>query len=170
MSILVAHLGRRPVVGDGTYLAPNASLIGDVVVGAGSSVWFGAVLRGDLEPIRVGDRTSIQDNAVLHTTGGTTPTIVGDEVTVGHGVILHGCTVHDRVIVGMGTVVLDGAEIGSDVIVGAGSLVTIGKRIPSGVLALGRPARPVRDLTSADLASIRTAAADYAARTREYLG
>jgi len=166
---IVSYKGIVPHVAEGVYLAPTASIIGDTQIGAGSSIWFGAVLRGDVQPIRIGARTSIQDNSVVHATGGWTPTLVGDEVTVGHAVILHGCTVHDRVLVGMGSIVMDAAEIGSDTILGAGSLVLTETKIPSGVLAHGRPARPIRDLREDELKFIREAAQTYIEHTAEYL-
>jgi carbonic anhydrase/acetyltransferase-like protein (isoleucine patch superfamily) len=152
------------------YVAPSADLVGDVTIGPESSVWFGTVVRGDVSPLRVGARTSIQDNSVMHATGGWTETEVGDDCTVGHGVILHGCTIGDRVLVGMGSLVLDAAEIGSDTILGAGSLVTQRTKIPSGVLAFGRPAKVVRELTDEERARIRESAEHYVALVRAYRG
>ncbi len=169
MGVIVRYGRTLPEVAGDAFIAPNATLIGDVQVGAESSVWFGAVVRGDVMPIRIGARTSIQDNSVLHATGGWAETVVGDDCTVGHAVVLHGCTVRDRVLVGMGSIVLDGAEIGSDTILGAGSLVTTRAKIPSGVLALGRPAKPVRELRDEDLARIREAAALYVGYRAAYL-
>jgi carbonic anhydrase/acetyltransferase-like protein (isoleucine patch superfamily) len=163
------YRGKLPVVARGAFIAPSATLIGDVEVGAESSIWYGSVLRGDVEPIRIGERTSIQDNSVIHATGGWHPTSVGNDVTVGHGVILHGCVVRDRVIVGMGSIVLDQAEIGADTILGAGSLVPPRKTIPSGVLAVGRPAKVVRELTPEELAQIKDSARIYVELTRDYL-
>jgi carbonic anhydrase/acetyltransferase-like protein (isoleucine patch superfamily) len=162
--------GKLPRVHDGAFVAPTAALIGDVEVGAQSSLWFGTVARGDMMPIRVGARTSIQDNAVIHTTGGWSDTQVGDDCTVGHSAILHGCIVRDRVLVGMGSIILDAAEIGSDVILGAGSLVTARTKIPPGVLAHGRPAKPVRDLTDEERKNILDAARHYVALLPDYLG
>lgn len=164
------YKGVLPTVEPGAFVAPSADLIGDVHVAEGASIWYGAVLRGDMMPIRIGKRTSIQDQSVLHTTGGWLACTVGEECTVGHGVILHGCTVADRVLVGMGSVVLDEAEIGPDVILGAGSLVTARTTIPPGVLAFGRPAKPVRDLRPDELARIREAAGHYAHLLEDYLG
>lgn len=164
------YRGVLPRVDESCFVAPTASVIGNVVVGAGSSLWFGAVLRGDVMPIRVGARTSIQDNSVVHATGGWCETTVGDECTVGHAVVLHGCTVRDRVLVGMGSIVLDQAEIGSDTILGAGSLVTARTVIPAGVLAMGRPAKVVRELTDEERARIVDAARAYAELVRDYRG
>ncbi len=162
------YRGMRPSVDPSSFIAPTAALIGDVVVGAKASIWFGVVLRGDVMSIRVGARTSIQDNSVIHATGGWTSTIVGENCTVGHGAILHGCTVADRVLVGMGSIILDQAEIGSDTILGAGSLVTARTKIPAGVLALGRPAKVIRELTDEERASIREAAKVYVGLVRDY--
>jgi carbonic anhydrase/acetyltransferase-like protein (isoleucine patch superfamily) len=166
---ILPYRGVLPKIAGGVYVAPTVSVIGDVSVGADSSLWFGAVLRGDVQPILVGARTSIQDNSVIHATHDWVPTRIGDDVTVGHMVCLHGCTIRDRVVVGMGSIVMDAAEIGPDVILGAGSLVTANAKIPSGVLALGRPAKPVRDLTEDELRSIRESAAHYVEKTREYI-
>jgi carbonic anhydrase/acetyltransferase-like protein (isoleucine patch superfamily) len=164
------YRGRLPRVDPSAFVAPSADLVGDVEVGADSSVWFGAVLRGDVMPIRVGARSSIQDNCVIHATGGWHDAVVGEDCTVGHSVILHGCTVRDRVLVGMGSIVLDEATIEDDVILGAGSLVTARTVIPSGVLAMGRPAKPVRALTEAELRQVREAAGHYVALVADYAG
>jgi len=169
MSRILPYRGVLPRVAEDAFVAPGAMLVGNVEVGARSSIWFGAVLRGDVMPIRIGARTSIQDNSVVHSTGGWWPVDVGDECVVGHGVILHGCTVADRVLVGMGAILLDECEVGSDTIIGAGSLVTAKTKIPSGVLALGRPAKVVRDLNEKDLASIRDGARIYVAEIQDYL-
>jgi carbonic anhydrase/acetyltransferase-like protein (isoleucine patch superfamily) len=169
MALILPYHDQHPEVAAGAFVAQSATLVGDVQVGAQSSVWFGAVLRGDLLPIRVGARTSIQDNSVLHTSTGRVPVVVGDDVTVGHAVLLHGGTVEDRVILGMGSIVLDGAHIGADTILGAGSLVTENKRIPSGVLAMGRPAKVVRELRPEEVASILVSAQGYVEKTEAYL-
>lgn len=164
------YRGKTPHVHDEAFIAPSASLVGDVIVGARSSIWFGAVVRGDVMPIRIGERTSIQDNTVMHSTGGWSETHVGNDCTVGHSVILHGCRVSDRVLVGMGSIVLDDAEIGSDTILGAGSLVTTKAKIPSGVLALGRPAKVVRELRDDERKQILESAAAYLQLVRDYRG
>jgi carbonic anhydrase/acetyltransferase-like protein (isoleucine patch superfamily) len=151
----------KPRLGARVFVAPSAQVIGDVVLGDDASVWFGAVLRGDCYPIRVGARTNIQDNAVLHVTGGKAATSLGDDVTVGHAAIVHGCVIGDRCLVGMGSVVLDGAVVGDECLVGAGALVAPRMRVPPRSLVLGNPGRVVRTLGEADLASIREAAALY---------
>jgi carbonic anhydrase/acetyltransferase-like protein (isoleucine patch superfamily) len=166
---IVAYHGKRPHFEERVYVAPSASIIGDVTVGEDSSLWFGAVLRGDVQPITVGPRTSIQDNSVIHATDGWVPTLVGADVTVGHMVILHGCTIEDRVLVGMGSIIMDEATVGTDTIIGAGSLITAKQKIPSGVLALGRPAKVIRELREEELRQIRDSAAHYVAKGHEYL-
>lgn len=132
------------------YVAPNATIIGDVELGDDASVWFSTVIRGDVFPIRIGARTNIQDGSVVHVTGGKASTSVGDDVTVGHMVLLHGCTIGHRCLIGMGSIVLDQAEVGDDCVVAAGSLVAPGARIPPGSLVMGRPAKVVRPVTEAD--------------------
>jgi gamma-carbonic anhydrase len=168
VALVRRYRDKTPQVGEGTFLAETAVLVGDVIVGARSSIWYGAVLRGDVFHIRIGDETSIQDNAVIHVTQGRNATIVGSRVTVGHSVNLHGCTVRDRCIIGMGSIILDSAEVGERCIVGAGSLVTPGTVIPPGTLALGSPARPKRDLTADELEWLDVAAQHYVALALDY--
>jgi carbonic anhydrase/acetyltransferase-like protein (isoleucine patch superfamily) len=156
-------------VGQGAFLADNAVLVGDVEIGARASIWFGAVLRGDVFHIQIGDETSIQDNSVVHVTAGRNATVVGRRVTVGHMVTLHGCTIGDECIIGMGSTVLDNAEIGERCIVGAGAIVTPHTKIPPGTLALGAPARPKRDLTAEELQWIRYSADHYVELATAYL-
>ena len=168
MAIIRPHGNAAPRLHDSAFVAEGAVVIGDVEVGAGSSLWFGAVVRGDVNSIRVGARTNIQDLSVVHVTGGTHPTRVGDEVTVGHRVTLHGCTVLDRCLIGIGSVVMDGAVVGPDAMVGAGSLVPPGMVVPPGTLALGSPARVKRNLTQAELDSLRVSAERYAALAARY--
>lgn len=165
---LYPYLGRRPILSESAFVAPSASVIGDVTIGPESSIWYGAVVRGDVMPIRIGARTSIQDNSVLHATGGWSDTVVGDECTVGHTVILHGCHVGNRVLVGMGSIVLDEVEIGDGSMIGAGSLVTARTRIPPGVLAHGRPCKAVRDLKPDELEKVLEASVLYVRYAREH--
>jgi carbonic anhydrase/acetyltransferase-like protein (isoleucine patch superfamily) len=170
---LFPYRGVAPRLDTTAFVAPTASVIGDVRIGAGSSIWYGATIRGDVMPIHIGEHTSIQDNSVLHATGGWSDTRVGDRCTVGHGVILHGCSVGNDVLVGMGSIVLDAAEIGDWVVLGAGSLVTARTKIPSGMLAMGRPARPVRALTDEERGRIVESArlyVRYAAEHAEGIG
>ena len=160
--------GVGPTLGTGTFIAPNASVIGDVVLGDESSIWFGTVVRGDVFPIRIGARTNVQDNAVVHVTGGVAKTTIGDDATVGHGSIIHGCTIGNRCLIGMGSIILDGAVIEDDCFVGAGSLVPPRMRVPTRSLVMGRPARVVRLLSAADLDHIRESGALYVGYARDF--
>ena len=167
---LLEHAGRRPRLGEEVFVADDATVIGDVVLGDRASVWFGSVLRGDVERIRIGVESNIQDLCVVHVDSGGFPTLVGDRVTVGHRVVLHGCTVRDLALIGIGSIILNGAEIGEGSIIGAGSLVPPGVKIPPGVLALGSPARVRRELTGQEKESLRESAAHYVAYARGYQG
>ncbi|MEE9367587.1 MAG: gamma carbonic anhydrase family protein [Pontiella sp.] len=158
---------REPSLPEEYYVADNASVIGDVILHNQSSIWFGAVLRGDIEPIMVGERSNIQDNSVAHTSDGN-PVILGDDVTVGHNVILHGCKVGNNCLIGMGAILLDGCEIGDNCIIGAGTLVSVNKKIPSGSLAVGTPARVMRSLTEDDIADVRRYAERYVVKMNQY--
>jgi carbonic anhydrase/acetyltransferase-like protein (isoleucine patch superfamily) len=169
MALLKPYAGVAPSVHPTAFLAEGSVVIGDVVMGPESSLWYGCVLRGDVNAIRIGARTNVQDLTVVHVTGGTHPTVVGDEVTIGHRVVLHGCTVHDRCLIGIGSVVLDGAEIGPEAMVGAGALVPPGMKVPPRTLVLGTPAKVKRSLTEAEVAHLRASAdhyVEYAARYR----
>jgi gamma-carbonic anhydrase len=170
MSVILAYDGKSPVLAPTSWVAPGAVVIGDVELGEGSSVWFQTVVRGDVHRIRIGARTNVQDHSTVHVTGGSHPTIVGDDVTVGHRVVLHGCTVGDRCLVGIGAIVLDGAVLEPESMVGAGALVPPGMVVPSGKLVLGAPARVKRDLTPEELAFFRTSAARYAGYAARYRG
>lgn len=168
MSVILAYDGKSPVLAPSAWVAPGAVVTGDVVVGDGSSLWFQTVVRGDVNHVRIGARTNIQDHSMIHVTGGTHPTVVGDDVTVGHRVVLHGCTVKDRCLVGIGAIVLDGAVIEEEAMVGAGALVPPGMVVPSGKLVLGAPARVKRDLTAEERVFFLTSAARYAACAVRY--
>jgi carbonic anhydrase/acetyltransferase-like protein (isoleucine patch superfamily) len=161
--------GVRPTVGRDVFIADSAAVIGDVHLGDGASVWFGAVLRGDYYPIRVGARSNLQDNVVVHITAGHASTIIGDDVTVGHSAVIHGCTIGSRVLVGMGSIVLDGAVVGDDSFIAAGSLVTPRTVIPPRSFVLGRPARAVRPVRPEDTAAIHDGASLYAGYTLDFL-
>lgn len=152
--VVRAFEGIHPRLHDEVFVAEGAAVIGDVELGEQSSVWFGTVLRGDTMPIRVGRRSNLQDLSVVHITTGIAGTVVGDEVTVGHRVLLHACTIGDRVLVGMGSIVLDEAVVESDVVIGAGSLVPPRARLASGYLYLGSPVRKLRPLRDSDRAMI----------------
>lgn len=161
--------GKHPVIGTGVFIADTAAVIGDVVIGDQSSIWYGTVLRGDVMPIRVGARTSIQDGTVVHVTSGVSGTAIGSDCTIGHAAIIHACTVEDRCLIGMGAILLDGARIGSGSLVGAGALVTPGTDIPPGSLVLGAPAMVKRQLTRKEQAQLEESAVHYVELTGRYL-
>jgi gamma-carbonic anhydrase len=166
---LYTYKGKTPRLGRDVFIAPNATVIGDVELGDEASVWFGAVIRGDEMPIRFGKRTNLQDGSVVHITSGTAKTSIGDDVTVGHMVLLHGCTVGDGVLVGMGSVLLDGSVVEDGAFIAAGSLLSPGTRIPTRCLAMGRPARVVRAVRDEDLAWIREAGRLYVEYARSFM-
>jgi carbonic anhydrase/acetyltransferase-like protein (isoleucine patch superfamily) len=160
---------KRPSVGRDVFIAEGARVIGDVTLGDEAGIWFNTVLRGDYMPIRIGARTNIQDNSVVHITAGTFGTTVGDDVTVGHSAIIHACTVGNSCLIGMGSTILDGAVIGEECFVAAGSLVTPGTIIPPRSFVLGRPAKVVRPVTERDLLWIKGSAVSYATYAREFM-
>lgn len=159
--------GIVPNVDGSAFIAEGVKLIGDVTVGAESSIWFNTVLRGDLAPIIIGSRTNIQDGSIGHVNQNQ-PLIVEDEVSVGHGAIIHGCRIGRGTLIGMGAIVLNGAEIGEYALVGAGSIVTENKKIPPYTLVLGSPAKVIRELTEADLERMKRTTESYVLRGREY--
>ena len=159
--------GNRPTLGSGSWVAPSAELIGDVRLGEDVGIWFGAVIRGDNTPMIVGDRSNIQEGAMCHSDPGA-PLTIGSDCTVGHHAILHGCTVGNRVLIGMGAIVLNRAEIGDGCIVGAGALVTEGKAFPPNSLIVGSPARAVRTLDASAQAMLQASADHYVANARRY--
>ncbi|WP_271399806.1 gamma carbonic anhydrase family protein [Salinicoccus roseus] len=152
--MILDYKGKNPQIHESAFIAPNATVIGDVEIGEQSSVWFGTVLRGDIAPIRIGSHTNIQDLSILHETPDM-PLVIEDNVTVGHKVTLHSCTIRRNALIGMDSTVLDGAVIGENAFIGAGSLVTPGTEIPANAMAFGRPARVVRDLTDEDLEEMK---------------
>ena len=159
---MIASLGdRQPeFVGDGHYIAPNASVIGAIRLKANASVWFNVVMRGDNEWIELGEDSNVQDSSVLHTDPGF-PLTIGKGVTVGHKVMLHGCEIGDNTLVGVGSTILNGAKIGRDCLIGAHSLITEGKQFPDGVLILGSPAKVVRELEPEEIAKLKMSAQIY---------
>ena len=159
--MILPLLGKAPKIGEGSFVAPSADIIGDVQIGKGCSIWFNTTLRGDVMPILIGDQTNIQDNSVIHGTFKKCGAVIGSRVTIGHSVILHGCKVGDLVLVGMGSVIMDLADIPARSIVAAGSLVTEGSKFPEGHLILGRPAKAVRLLNSEELAFLDKSADNY---------
>lgn len=162
--------GITPTVPKSCFIEETSVVIGDVVLGEECSVWFHAVIRGDVNYIRIGNRTNVQDLCMLHVTHDTHPLIVGNEVTVGHSVLLHGCTIKDRVLIGMGAIIMDGAVIGEDSVVGAGALVTEGTVVPPRSLILGSPAKIKRLVTDQEMAWIKESAENYVKYAGQYLG
>ncbi|MFW5967778.1 MAG: gamma carbonic anhydrase family protein [Persicimonas sp.] len=153
--------GTMPELAEGVYIAPGAKVIGRVRMGSKASVWYNAVIRGDLEPIEIGPRTNVQDNSVIHIESGEFPTIIGADVTIGHKALIHACTIEDNCLIGMGSIILDGATIEENSLIAAGAVVTPGTTIPAGSLAVGTPARVVRQVTDEEIASFGESAAHY---------
>lgn len=158
---LYAFQGMSPVLAKDVFVAPNATIIGDVTIGEGSSVWFGTVARGDVFSIRIGARTNVQDNSVVHVTGGKAKTTIGDEVTIGHAAVIHGCTIGSRCLVGMGSIVLDDAIVEDGCFIAAGTLLPPRMRVPTGSFVVGRPGKVLRKLRPEELAQIRESAELY---------
>jgi carbonic anhydrase/acetyltransferase-like protein (isoleucine patch superfamily) len=167
MTEIFALDGAAPEIAADAFVAPGARLVGRVVLRPQSSVWFNAVLRGDNEPVVVGEGSNVQDCCVLHTDMGY-PLAIGAGCTIGHSVILHGCTIGDGTLVGMGAAVMNGARIGPDSLVGAGALVTEMKEFPPGALVIGRPAKVARMLTEAEIEGLRTSAERYRSNARRF--
>lgn len=161
--------GVTPTIPQSCFIEATAVVIGDVLMGENCSVWFNAVVRGDVNSIRIGNRTNVQDLCMLHVTHDTHPLLIGHEVTIGHSVVLHGCTIKDRVLVGMGAIIMDGAVIGEDSVVGAGALVVEGTIVPPKSVILGSPARVRRLATDKELAWIKESAENYVKYLRQYL-
>lgn len=147
MAVILPVKGISPKLGENCFVAPNATIVGDVVMGDECSVWFNAVVRGDVNSIRIGNKVNIQDGAVLHCTYQKTKVSLGNNVSIGHNAIVHGCTVHDNVLIGMGAIVMDNCEIGSNTIIAAGAVVTEGTIVPSGCIFAGVPAKKVKDIS-----------------------
>ncbi len=165
--MLIPYNGILPAIGATAYIAEGVKLIGDVTIGEEASVWFNAVLRGDLAPVVIGRGSNIQDGSIGHVNE-RQPLLVGEDVSVGHNAIIHGCRIGRGTLIGMGAIVLNGADIGEYALVGAGSLVTENKIIPPYTLAMGSPARVVRELTQADLDRMRRTSEGYILRGKEY--
>lgn len=167
--MILPYMKKKPMIHSTAFIAPNAVIVGDVIIGKDSSVWFYSVVRGDVHYIRIGNRTNVQDGCILHVTNGTHPLEIGDEVTIGHGAILHGCTIKERSLIGLGARVLDGALIGPESMVAAGAVVKEGFVVPSGTLVAGVPARVIRDLTPEEKEKIATSASNYVRYSQNYL-
>jgi gamma-carbonic anhydrase len=168
-ALIRPHHGKTPRVADGAFIAETAVLIGDVDIEAQASIWYGVVLRGDGNRIRVGARTNVQDGTIVHITAERFPTLIGSGITIGHGAIIHACTLEDDSFVGMGATVMDGAVVQSHAMVAAGALVTPGKVVPTGELWSGSPAKKMRDLTEADIAQIHRSCDHYCDLARSFM-
>lgn len=162
------HRFMSPEIHPTVFRAPGSHIYGDVKIGAESSVWFNSVLRGDVNYIRIGERTNIQDLSMIHVSFEGNPAIIGNDVTIGHSCVIHACTVGDHSLIGMGSLILDEAEIGEWVFLGAGSLVTQRTKIPPRTLALGRPAKVIRDLKESEIEELRFSSAHYVRVARTY--
>ena len=157
-----------PRIDVSAWIAPSATVVGDVEIGADSSVFYGAVLRGDVHHIRIGERTNIQDQATLHVTEGRFPTLLGDDITVGHGAVVHGCSVQRGALIGIGAVVLDGAEIGENALIAAGAVVRPGQIVESGMLVAGIPAKSIRALSEDEIELQRARTLRYVETARRH--
>ncbi|MEW9667417.1 gamma carbonic anhydrase family protein [Ammoniphilus sp. 3BR4] len=166
MSVL-PYMGKYPNIHDSVFLAKGSLVSGEVTIGKDSSIWYNTVIRGDIAPTIIGERTSIQDNSTLHQSPGN-PLIIEDEVTVGHNAVLHSCIIRKGAMVGMGAIILDGAEVGEEAIIGAGSLVPPGKKIPPRCLAVGSPAKVVRELGERDYSELKRIRQSYVEKGQYY--
>ena len=168
MGIIREYAGKTPSIGARVYIAETAAVIGDVALGDDVSIWYGSVVRGDCHFIRIGDRTNIQDQCAIHVTAGTHPTILEEEVTLGHGAIVHGAVVRKGALIGIRATVLDGADVGASAFVGAGALVTPRTVVPPRTLWLGAPARQVRELSAEEVEDLKHFHANYLVYKEEY--
>ena len=174
--MIASHHGKTPEIHETVFVAPSADIIGEVSIGSNSSIWFQVVIRGDVNSIRIGERTNVQDHSMLHVTrpkqaddsGQGARLMIGDDVTIGHRVTLHGCTVGNRVLIGMGAILMDNVVVGDDCIIGAGALLTQGTHVPPGSLVIGSPAKVVRSLKASELAFLPKSAANYVGDSAEY--
>lgn len=166
--MILPYQKKWPEIHETAFIAPSADVIGDVVIGAHSSIWFQVVVRGDVNWIKIGSRTNVQDHSMLHVTRKKHPLKIGDEVTIGHRAMIHGCTIGNRVLIGMGAILLDGCEIGDDCIIGAGALVSQGKKIPPGSLVMGMPGKVAREISPEERAFLPQSAQNYVNDSTEY--
>ena len=160
-------MGKTPIVHESCFIAENSVIVGDIEINEDANIWYGAALRSDMSYLKVGKNTNIQENSTVHNDFGF-PTIIGENVTIGHNAIIHGCKISNNVLIGMGSIILNDAEIGENTIIGAGSLVTQGKKIPSGVLCMGSPAKVIRELTKEEIESIDKSAKEYVKLSKKH--
>ena len=160
MSYIIPYKSVAPKINPSVFLAPSATVVGDVEIGAGASIWFNAVVRGDFQPLRIGKNTNVQDNAVIHVMANV-PTEIGDDVTIGHNAIIHARKIGNNCLVGMGSIILGYTEIGDNVVIGAGTMITQHKKIPSNSLVYGNPAQIIRALREDEIEALHDSALDY---------
>jgi carbonic anhydrase/acetyltransferase-like protein (isoleucine patch superfamily) len=165
---ILPYQGTVPTIAEEAFIAPNATIIGDVMIGAESGIWFNCLLRGDVNEIRVGERTNIQDGTIVHVSGQGQGTYIGDDITIGHMALIHACTLQDGCFIGMKATIMDDAIVESGAMVAAGALVTPGKRVPAGQLWVGSPARYLRDLGPSDLQMMRYTSPNYVKLAHRY--
>lgn len=165
--MLIPYKGATPTIFESNFIASSAQIIGQVTLAEDTNIWFGAVIRADVASITIGERTNVQDNAVVHVATGF-PTQIGNDVTIGHGAIVHGCTVGDVVLIGMGSIILDGAIIGKETMIGAGTLIPQGKIIPPRSLVMGSPGKVIRTLTETEIVDLKASAEHYVSYAKEY--
>jgi len=161
MATILPVNGKLPQIGENCFIAPNATIVGEVSMGADCSVWFNAVIRGDVHYIKMGDKVNVQDGAIIHCTYQKHPTNIGNNVSIGHNAMVHGCTIGDGSLIGINAIVLNGAKIGKNCLVGAGALVTEGKEFPDGSLIIGSPAKAVKNLNPEQIAEISRISTHY---------
>ena len=166
--IILPYKGKKPKIAGNVFVAPNASIVGDVKIGTGSSIWFGAAVRGDFQPVTIGAFTNIQDNATIHVMGDT-PTEIGNYVTVGHNALVHCRRIGDNCLIGMGSIILGYSEIGSNCIIGAGTLLTQYKKIPNNSLVFGNPAKIMRAIRDDEIEALRASAMHYYECSLDYI-
>lgn len=166
--MIIKFKNKIPKVDSGCFIAPSADIIGDVTIAKDANIWFNTVVRADGNEVIIGKATNIQDNCTIHIQNKGNPTRIGDYVTIGHGAIIHGCTIGDNCLIGMGAIILNGAVIGENTIVAAGSVVTTKKKIPSGVLCMGTPAKVIRQLTREEINEIKLSAVEYVELSKQY--
>jgi carbonic anhydrase/acetyltransferase-like protein (isoleucine patch superfamily) len=166
--MILPYKGAWPEIHETAFVAPSSDIIGQVEIGEASSIWFQCVIRGDVNSIKIGSRTNIQDSSTIHVTRKRFSTRIGNDVTAGHKVMLHGCTIKDRVLIGMGAIVMDGVTVEEDCMIGAGALLTQGKTFPTRSLIMGSPAKVVRELTDEELAFLKQSAKNYVKDAEEY--
>lgn len=168
-ALIRPHHGVSPTIADSAFIAETAVIIGEVEIAEDASIWYGAVLRGDGNYIKVGARTNVQDGCIVHINSGLYPCLIGADITIGHGAIIHACTLEDECFVGMGAIVLDGAVVERHAMVAAGALVSPGKRVPAGELWAGNPAKKLRDLRPEDIAGFKASVTGYVDLSKTFL-